>query len=652
MASDEPESANSPLALAFAANSETLSKASRARLITAFDSILYVDADSEELRHGPLDTSPANAILLYEAGRAKIMRETGAWLEPIAYERNCCRVGGRIFEIVDLGNGMVGFTSQGTFLCAEPDGRVTLSRKEGLMWESFRLARFPDSPEPAAYAQADHSGSDGPTKRTAWQPAPVAEGSPGISPARVVTAYGSVLYVDIASGELRHGPPESSPANAILVRDGKRGRILHQEGASRAPIAFEDDCCLTAERGLEIVELNNELVALKGYDLFLCAELDGRISLSRSQALLWESFQLESDLAKQQARSRPTVPVETVLTALKAGNLSLAARRANKLLQHFPESSQLFEVLGDIALRRRDFAGAVVNYEAALARDATLVDCAEKCAMARLYRRLSERLAAASTDMGQPRAMADYTVAVINLDRSESRLRRTTRQFGRRHILLQRIPGVPGGYIPSVAVARLTSDGNAPRGTLGCLLGHTAAWEALLKSDRKHCLVIEDDVALLIDLPARFALFGIADDYDICFVNRRMQAALSAEERDAAVGFLSVPVYEAVRNFPRSHTAPGGDGYFVSVKGARKLLDFVLRDGFAVDVDWRLLGYSLTPEQVKKLPYGTASAVLSALLPGIKGEERLTAYVLYPSLIDTVALDSDRSEHDHEGHGA
>ena len=40
--------------------------------------------------------------------------------------------------------------------------------------------------------------------------------------ARLFTAFGTVLYVDVASGELRHGPIESSPANAVFVADRER----------------------------------------------------------------------------------------------------------------------------------------------------------------------------------------------------------------------------------------------------------------------------------------------------------------------------------------------------------------------------------------------------------------------------------------------
>jgi hypothetical protein len=36
------------------------------------------------------------------------------------------------------------------------------------------------------------------------------------SPARLFTAFGTFVYVDIASGELRHGPTEQVPANVVF----------------------------------------------------------------------------------------------------------------------------------------------------------------------------------------------------------------------------------------------------------------------------------------------------------------------------------------------------------------------------------------------------------------------------------------------------
>jgi hypothetical protein len=45
--------------------------------------------------------------------------------------------------------------------------------------------------------------------------------------ARLFTTWGTALYVDPASGELRHGAIESSPHNAFLVGDPRSAAAPH-----------------------------------------------------------------------------------------------------------------------------------------------------------------------------------------------------------------------------------------------------------------------------------------------------------------------------------------------------------------------------------------------------------------------------------------
>ena len=53
--------------------------------------------------------------------------------------------------------------------------------------------------------------------------------------ARIFTTSNSVLYVDVGSGELTHGPIEVSPANVHFVpetgqSDCRRGWLIHDTG--------------------------------------------------------------------------------------------------------------------------------------------------------------------------------------------------------------------------------------------------------------------------------------------------------------------------------------------------------------------------------------------------------------------------------------
>jgi hypothetical protein len=117
------------------------------------------------------------------------------------------------------------------------------------------------------------------------------------------TVHGTVLYVDTASGELRHGPPHSSPINASLVSDGAYGQI---ECDTAQPIVCLRDRCQTVEsaskRGgpsaptiLEVVSLESRTVGLRAAGVYLCAEADGRVTLSRRVRSEWEKFRLSAN---------------------------------------------------------------------------------------------------------------------------------------------------------------------------------------------------------------------------------------------------------------------------------------------------------------------------------------------------------------------
>src|SRR5690349_10692051 len=117
-----------------------LSTAPSTRLFTLFDSAIYVDTASGELRHGALETSPANAALVAEPGARRAGRIMH--LSDGAYHPVVCRMegsklladapsgddGGTLLEVVALERGLLGLRAGGHFLCGEPDGRLTLSR--------------------------------------------------------------------------------------------------------------------------------------------------------------------------------------------------------------------------------------------------------------------------------------------------------------------------------------------------------------------------------------------------------------------------------------------------------------------------------------------------------------------------------------------
>lgn len=304
--------------------------------------------------------------------------------------------------------------------------------------------------------------------------------------------------------------------------------------------------------------------------------------------------------------------------------------RARLMLQAAPGHYLLHAILGDVAAQRRDWAGAEASYAAAFAGQPENGEFAAKRDTARMYRRLA-----------LPNEGPGYAISVVNLDRNPGRWAEIRRQFAGSAAPLVRVPGMEGSRLSAAAVRRLGGDAGM-RGTLGCFLSHAAAWEAMLDRGDALCLMVEDDVIPLLDLPAGLGGLRLPPEFDLCFVNDRLAPWA---EPAGTHGFTVHALAAAMADFHPEDNAPGGDGYLLSRAGARKLLDWVAADGFAHDVDWRLLAYGLSPAAIAALPRPShATQVLDQLQHGVGRAERLDAYVLHPPLIRTVGVSSDRED--------
>jgi GR25 family glycosyltransferase involved in LPS biosynthesis len=320
------------------------------------------------------------------------------------------------------------------------------------------------------------------------------------------------------------------------------------------------------------------------------------------------------------------------LYAFHAGDLEAIEARATAMLARRPNETRLHVIRADVARQRRDWAAAAELFDhagAAFARQA---------AAARLYGRLAAR---AWPDTG-----AACRVVVVNLDRNPERMAEMAQQLAGSTMPWTRHAGVDGTRIPGAAVARLTGATAAGRGTLGCFLSHAAVWEHVAAQRDAAVLVMEDDAIPLLDLPARLGGLSLPEGWDVVWVNDRMEPAI-----EAADGFSVHPLPRVMRAMHPENNACGTDGYLISQSGARKLLDWVALDGFADDVDWRMVAYGMTPAGWASLPQGHARRWLAPMVAANPRIERLAAYVLNPALVRTVGVSSDREDGNRDGPG-
>ncbi|UCI29384.1 glycosyltransferase family 25 protein [Mesorhizobium sp. B4-1-4] len=123
--------------------------------------------------------------------------------------------------------------------------------------------------------------------------------------ARLFTAFGTVMYVEPFTGELRHGPVESSPANAFFELGNnsggtnRLGRLIYAVGGSAEPIDCYPDTCFSVSQSrrdnrsidpttFELIPLERGLLTLKSRGLFLSAIPDGHVRLAASVCSTWE----------------------------------------------------------------------------------------------------------------------------------------------------------------------------------------------------------------------------------------------------------------------------------------------------------------------------------------------------------------------------
>lgn len=113
-------------------------------------------------------------------------------------------------------------------------------------------------------------------------------------------------------GELRHGPIDTSPANAVFAADagstdaGRRGWLVHGSDDAGEKIVCLADRCLSLSRIegsgasaaptlLDLVPLERGLIALTAGGHFLCAQRDGSLHFQNSWCSTWECFLASED---------------------------------------------------------------------------------------------------------------------------------------------------------------------------------------------------------------------------------------------------------------------------------------------------------------------------------------------------------------------
>lgn len=365
---------------------------------------------------------------------------------------------------------------------------------------------------------------------------------------------------------------------------------------------------------------------------------------------LWNVEAVEP-LAKQLSEAVQRFPKSETIHTLWAefpltwGDPAEAVRRTEVMFAKFPPSDALFYRAYQIYLAYGDFDAA--QKMALRLFEGTGYD--EFAALVSLAGKYKEVRAAWA---GQP-AARDYHIFCIGLDRQPRRFQRVQAQLQRMGANVRRVSGVDGRTLPDLASRMLTHNASSRmKGTLGCFLSHVRVWELCVQSDKPYAFVTEDDTHFLLPPPPSTAFLNMGGrKFDLCFVNERTQNAgyipqKASFDQPLPLGTILTHEVEGFRGI-------GTDGYFVSREAARKLLDMVAQDGLVGDVDWRLMLYAVSDDEIEATKNDFIRETLRIQRGYRKSSGKLETLIAAPAIVRTYNGGSIRGlmndfDHAHE----
>jgi glycosyl transferase, family 25 len=185
-------------------------------------------------------------------------------------------------------------------------------------------------------------------------------------------------------------------------------------------------------------------------------------------------------------------------------------------------------------------------------------------------------------------------VFVINLARRGDRLERVSEHLAARGVGWQRVDACDARVVePAVLDGVITPGG--PLGDLGvgdraCTVSHTYAWEALLASDARYGLFLEDDVYLSADIAAALASDAWIPDGTKAVKLEKFGSGASRVLLGPSLG----EVDDTGRHLHRMYSRHvGGGAYILSREGAEIAL--AARGRMHVPVDHLLFNDTVSP---------------------------------------------------------
>jgi GR25 family glycosyltransferase involved in LPS biosynthesis len=124
-------------------------------------------------------------------------------------------------------------------------------------------------------------------------------------------------------------------------------------------------------------------------------------------------------------------------------------------------------------------------------------------------------------------------------------------------------------------------------GFIGCALSHLTLWKELLDDDCDEYLIIEDDIEMDSNIKEKLKIIlQIKQNYDIFYighsVNKRLRDKYESKIKDNYI----------IEKFDRFLSVGGTFGYIIKKSGAKKLIDFIEKNGIKHGIDYVMIQYA------------------------------------------------------------
>jgi GR25 family glycosyltransferase involved in LPS biosynthesis len=246
-------------------------------------------------------------------------------------------------------------------------------------------------------------------------------------------------------------------------------------------------------------------------------------------------------------------------------------------------------------------------------------------------------------------------VYVINCDDHSDRLQKFSKNCKKWGVRFERVTGVDVHKKPDILnshrdkiAERLYNSENFVKGIYGCFLGHVEAWKRVATCSGGWALICEDDAQFLGTLGGEIADFRFPTEAEIVFCNQRMGNGFlgargnRSSDRGAFELFTAGEALGRLLDLESPISAPGGDGYFLSSKGAMKLLEIFANSQMAFDVDWFMLFQSVCDQSMKDFLERDTTGRFDGYIPH---PNKLKGFVMIPSLVEQSTSESKVMRH-------